>query len=139
VACWNRRMMGSTTKLGNSSYMSLHVTPSALPCSTPARAGWTAARPSICAMPSPASRRCMEAISGFFRDTRAPGAAALGSTEEVALFFAEDGRPGVGGGGSLIYHRDPAARWRSMEAGDVVTGRGLDWPARDGRRCGGPT
>jgi hypothetical protein len=26
----------------------------------------------------------VEAISGIFRDTRAPGAAALGSTEEVA-------------------------------------------------------
>jgi hypothetical protein len=46
---------------------------------------WAAARPSVCAMPStPASRWCVEAISGIFRDTRAPGAAALGLTEEVA-------------------------------------------------------
>ena len=26
-----------------------------------------------------------------------------------------------------------------MEAGDGVAGGGLDWPARDGRRRGGPT
>jgi hypothetical protein len=29
----------------------------------------------------------------------------------------------------LIYHRDPAVRWRSMEAGDGVAGGGLDWPS----------
>jgi hypothetical protein len=38
----------------------------------------------------------------------------------------------------LIYHRHPAVRWRCMEAGDGVAGGGLGWPARDGRRRGGP-
>jgi hypothetical protein len=49
----------------------------------------------------PASRPCVEAISGFSRATRSPGAAALGTTVEVAIFFVGEGRPAVGGGGSI--------------------------------------
>jgi hypothetical protein len=61
---------------------------------------WAAARPMACANFSPPLAG-VEAISGFTRDTRSLGAAALGTTVEVALFFAGEGRPAVGGGGSI--------------------------------------
>jgi hypothetical protein len=43
----------------------------------------------------------MEVILGFSLGTRSPRAKARGSTAEAALFFARDGRPADGGGGSF--------------------------------------
>nr|XP_051214817.1 uncharacterized protein LOC127332549 [Lolium perenne] len=89
--------------------------PSALPWWT-GRRGWDGRR--WHALRSPSSRRLSAALragAGGGRrpapprlssvsggcDTRSPGAAALGTTVEVALFFAGEGRPGVGGSGSI--------------------------------------
>jgi hypothetical protein len=67
------------------------------------------------------SRRCEVVLLGFSRDTRTPGAAALGWMVEAAFFFAGDGRPEDGVVGLRICHRVPEARWEGVETGD---GRG---------------
>jgi hypothetical protein len=54
------------------------------------------------------------------------------TAQRAASLDGGDGVDLVAGGGRQV-------RWRCLEAGDGVVGGGLGWPARDGRRRGGPT